>query len=78
MKRLPSDVLKQVNQIRTALESGQHWSQVGGRRHVHSDRIVFRLKHWYRLVCWHPCHPFQKLEVMTHEHYNGIIRKSRR
>lgn len=78
MKRLPQDVLRQFNQIQAALESGTHWSLLGGRRHTDSDRIVFNLKHWYRLVCWHACQQPLQFEVMTHERYNAVARNTRR
>lgn len=78
MRRFPQDIIDQVDVIRDELESGAHWSQVGGRRHTHSDRIVFNLKHWYRLVCWYPCQTPLRLDVMTHERYNSVARNTRR
>ncbi|MEL6355130.1 MAG: hypothetical protein AAFR58_25805 [Cyanobacteria bacterium J06627_28] len=78
MKRFPKDVVAQAARIQADLESGAHWSQIGGRRHTHSDRVVFDLKHWYRLVCWHPCQAPLRLEMMTHERYNRVARNARR
>jgi len=78
MKHFPKDILKQVDKIQVQLESGAHWSQIGGRRHAHSDRIVFNLKHWYRLICWDLCQEPLRLDVMTHERYNSIAKNTRR
>lgn len=78
MKHFPQDIVDQANQIRVNLENGVHWSQVGGHRHLQSDRIVFKLKRWYRLVCWNLCQTPLRIDVMTHERYNSISRNTRR
>lgn len=78
MKHFPSDIINQADKIRADLESGMHWSRVGGRRHTHSDRIVFNLKRWHRLVCRSPCQIPLRLEVMTHERYNNLASNTRR
>lgn len=75
----PSHVLDAAEAICHALQSGQHWRQLGGRKLAFSDQIViFNLPSWYRLVCRLEAGVIVHTELMSHARYNHIARNTHR
>jgi len=71
----PPRVTAAATQVAHALNDGQHWSQLGGRRLHFSNRIViFNLPSWYRLICWIEGGFLLRCELMSHERYNKLRR----
>ena len=74
---LPKHVQAKVLRLKQQLESGSHWSQIGGRKLTDTDlQVVFELPSYYRLVCWYRGEALYRMKAVSHERYNTLVKNT--
>lgn len=76
LRGLPNGVVQRAREVIKALKEGADYRQFQGKKLSHMEGIVrVPLPMEYRLVCrWRPGQ-LEFLAVLSHEAYNGFLRK---
>jgi hypothetical protein len=79
LRHLPKSVVQKSRTVLRALEQGQNYWQLSGKRlHMMRNVIKIPVTRRYRLLCRDDGNQITPVEVISHEDYNPLVAKPKR
>jgi len=79
LKHLPKAVISKARKVISALEQGQkYWHLSGKRLNMARDIVKIPVTHRYRLLCRDDGKTITPVEVVSHEDYNPLVTRPKR